>query len=48
MSQEMSLRVAFLVILLVIVVPFLGVSVVDYSETAWLDNMKMVIIIITQ
>lgn len=42
LSQELSLRVAFLVILLVIVVPFLGVTVIDYSENAWLDNMKMI------
>jgi len=40
LSAVLSLRVAFLVMLLVIVVPFLSYTVTDYSQNAWLSVIK--------
>ena len=37
----MSLRVAALVMLLVIIMPFLAHSVTDFSPNAWLDNIRL-------
>lgn len=41
LSQLLSLRVAALVMILVIVMPFLNYTVVDYSENAWLVNLRI-------
>lgn len=40
LSAGVSLRTAALVMILVIVVPFLSYTVIDFSPTAWIDNMK--------
>lgn len=40
LSAVLSLRVAFLVMLLVIVVPFLSYTVNDYSQNAWISVIK--------
>ena len=41
LSAILSLRVAALVMLLVIVMPFLSYEVTDYSEAAWLLNFRV-------
>jgi hypothetical protein len=41
LSAALSLRVAFLVMLLVIVLPFLAYEVQDYSQNAWIDVIKV-------
>lgn len=41
LSNMLSLRVAMLVMLLVIVVPFLSYTTVDFSPTAWMTMAKM-------
>ena len=42
LSARLSLRTAFLTLLLVIVVPFLNYSVTDFSPKAWVTNYKMI------
>jgi hypothetical protein len=41
LSSLLSLRVAALVMILVIVTPFLNYDVTDFSENAWLNNMRI-------
>jgi hypothetical protein len=41
LSNMLSLRTAALVLILVIVLPFLNYTVVDYSPNAWVTNLKM-------
>merc|ERR1711871_1177302 len=42
LSSVLSKRVAFLVLLIVIVVPFLSYDTFDYSVPAWLDTFAYV------
>lgn len=42
LSSVLSLRIAFLVLIIVIIMPFLAYQVTDFSPNAWLDNMRMV------
>jgi hypothetical protein len=42
LSAVLSLRVAFLVMLLVIVIPFLSYTVNDYSQNAWISVIKTI------
>ncbi|KAJ1434174.1 hypothetical protein B484DRAFT_446819 [Ochromonadaceae sp. CCMP2298] len=41
LSSMLSLRTAALVMILVITVPFLSYTQIDYSPNAWVDNFKM-------
>ena len=42
LSARLSLRTAFLTLLLVIIVPFLNYTVIDYSPDAWLTTFKVI------
>ena len=41
LSSLLSMRVAALVMILVIIMPFLSYEVTDFSENAWLSNMRI-------
>lgn len=41
LSNALSLRLAVLILMLVIVVPFLNFSPTDYSPNAWITNLKI-------
>lgn len=41
LSSVISLRVAALVMIIVIIVPFLNYTVTEYSPNAWITNMKL-------